>query len=40
VAHIAMRSWAAAFIKPHLKPTDEIRHKQANRVVRAGVLAA
>jgi hypothetical protein len=40
VAHVAMRSWAAAFIKPHLKPTDEIRNKQANRVVPAGVLAA
>ncbi len=40
IAHAAMRSWTAAFIKPHLKPTDEIRHKQANRVGRAGVLAA
>ncbi len=40
VGHIAMRSWAAAFIKPHLKPTNEIRNKQANRVVRTGVLAA
>jgi len=40
VAHMAMRSWAAVFIKPHLKPIDEIRNKQANRVVRAGVLAA
>ena len=40
VAHLAMRSWTAAFIKPHLKPTNEIRNKQANRVVRAGVLAA
>jgi hypothetical protein len=35
-----MHSWAAAFIKPYLKPTDEIRNEQANRVVRAGVLAA
>jgi len=40
IAHLAMRSWTAAFIKPHLKPTNEIRNKQANRVVRAGVLAA
>jgi len=40
VAHIAMRSWTAAFVKPHLKPTNEIRNKQASRIVRAGVLAA
>jgi hypothetical protein len=40
IAHVAMRSWTAAFIKPSLKPTDEIRNKQANRVVRTGVLAA
>ncbi len=40
VAHLAMRSWTAALIKPHLKPTDEIRNKQTNRVVRTGVLAA
>jgi hypothetical protein len=40
IAHLAMRSWTAAFTKPYLKPTDEIRNKQANRVVRAGVLAA
>jgi conjugative relaxase-like TrwC/TraI family protein len=40
IAHVAMRSWTAAFVKPHLKPTNEIRNQQANRVVRAGVLAA
>ncbi len=40
IAHVAMRSWIAASIKPHLKTTDEIRNKQANRVVRTGVLAA
>ena len=40
IAHVAMRSWTAAFIKSHLKPTNEIRNQQANRVVRAGVLAA
>jgi hypothetical protein len=40
IVHVAMRSWAAAFIKPHLKTTDEIRNKQTNRVVRPGVLAA
>ena len=40
IAHVAMRSWTAAFIKPSLKPIDEIRNKQANRVVRTGVLAA
>jgi hypothetical protein len=40
IAHVAMRSWTATFIKPHLKTTDEIRNKQANRVVRTGVLAA
>jgi ATP-dependent exoDNAse (exonuclease V) alpha subunit len=40
IAQVAMRSWTEAFIKPHLKPTDEIRNKQANRVVRTGVLAA
>jgi hypothetical protein len=39
IAHVAMRSWTAAFIKSHLKPTNEIRNQQANRVVRAGVLA-
>jgi|SRR5438477_859767 len=40
IAHVAMRSWTAAFIKLRLKPTDEIRNKQTNRVARAGVLAA
>jgi hypothetical protein len=40
IADVAMRSWTAAFIKPHLTQTDEIRNKQANRVVRTGVLAA
>jgi hypothetical protein len=40
IAHVAMRSWMAAVMKPHLKPTDEIRNKQANRGVRTGVLAA
>jgi conjugative relaxase-like TrwC/TraI family protein len=40
IAQVATRSWTAAFIKSHLKPTNEIRNKQANRVVRAGVLAA
>ena len=40
IAHMAMRSWTAAFIKAHLKPTYEIRNQQANRVVRTGVLAA
>jgi hypothetical protein len=40
IAHVAMCSWTAAFIRPYLKPTDEIRNKQANRVVRTGVLAA
>jgi hypothetical protein len=40
VAHIAMRSWAAVFFKPHLKPTNEIRNQQADRVIRTGVLAA
>jgi hypothetical protein len=40
IAHVAMRSWTAAFTKPYLKPTDEIRNKQANHVIRAGVLAA
>jgi hypothetical protein len=40
IAHAAMGSWTAAFTKLHLKPTDEIRNKQTNRVVRAGVLAA
>jgi hypothetical protein len=39
IARIAMRSWTAAFIKAHLKPTHEIRNQQANRVVRANVLA-
>jgi hypothetical protein len=36
----AMRSWTVEFIKPHVKPTNEIRNHQANRVVRTGVLAA
>jgi hypothetical protein len=40
IAYIAMRSWMTAFIKSYLKPTNEIRNKQANRVVRTGVLAA
>ncbi len=40
IVHVAMRSWTAAFIKPYLKPTDEIRNKQANRVAHTGVLAA
>ena len=39
VARVAMRSWLAAFTKPHLKPTNEIRNQQANRVVHANVLA-
>jgi hypothetical protein len=40
IARMAMRSWVAAFTKPHLKPTNEIRNQQANRVVHANVLAA
>ena len=40
IAHLAMRSWTAALIKPYLKPTDKIRNKQANRIVRTGVRAA
>jgi conjugative relaxase-like TrwC/TraI family protein len=40
IARLAMRSSIAAFIKPNLKPTNEIRNQQANRVVRANVLAA
>jgi hypothetical protein len=39
IVHIAMSSWTAAFIKPHLRPTNEITSQQANRVIRAGVLA-
>jgi hypothetical protein len=40
VARMAMRSWTVAFIKPQLNATNEIRSQQANRVVRANVLAA
>jgi len=40
IAHIEMCSWTAAFIKPHVKPTYEIRNQQTNRNIRAGVLAA
>jgi hypothetical protein len=39
ITHVAMCSWTAAFIRPYLKPTDEIRNKQANRVAGANVLA-
>jgi conjugative relaxase-like TrwC/TraI family protein len=39
VARIAMHSWITALIKSHLKPTHENRNQQANRVVRANVLA-
>jgi hypothetical protein len=39
VARVAMRSWTVAFIKLQLKTTNEIRSQQANRVVRANVLA-
>jgi len=37
---MAMHSWIAALIKSHLKSTHEIRNQQANRAVRANVLAA
>ena len=39
VARVAMHSWITAVIKSHLKPAHEIRNQQANRVVRANVLA-
>jgi conjugative relaxase-like TrwC/TraI family protein len=39
IAHVAMRSWIAALIKPPLKPTNEITNQQTNRVVRTSVLA-
>jgi conjugative relaxase-like TrwC/TraI family protein len=39
IARAAIRSWIAAFGKPNLKPTHEIRNQQANRVVHANVLA-
>lgn len=39
IAHMAMRSWTAALIKPHLKSTNEIKNQQANRIVRTGMLA-
>jgi conjugative relaxase-like TrwC/TraI family protein len=38
IARVAMYSWVAAFTKPHLKPTYEIRNQQANRIG-ANVLA-
>jgi ATP-dependent exoDNAse (exonuclease V) alpha subunit len=39
LARVAVHSWITALIKSHLKPTHEIRNQQANRVVRANVLA-
>jgi conjugative relaxase-like TrwC/TraI family protein len=39
IARMAMHCWITALIKSHLKPTHEIRNQQANRVVRASVLA-
>src|SRR5216684_852266 len=38
MAHVAMRSWRAAFIKPRLKITNEIGNEQTTRSVRASVL--
>jgi conjugative relaxase-like TrwC/TraI family protein len=38
IARVAMHSWVAAFTKPHLKPTYEIRNQQATRIG-ANVLA-
>jgi conjugative relaxase-like TrwC/TraI family protein len=40
IAHVAMRSWTAAFVNPHVKSTNEIRNQQTKRVVPTGVLAA
>lgn len=39
VARVAMHSSIAALVKSHLKPANEIRNQQANRIVRANVLA-
>jgi hypothetical protein len=39
IARVAMHCWISALIKSHLEPTYEIRNQQANRIVRANVLA-